>query len=229
MASNYQNFPNMKPTVTQAQPHNRSEESRFVEHQMSTSLLSHIRGSHFLELLTLSFFLGADAFLQRQCSLPRQHSNMLKEVLEILGSHESSANQRLDDTMRLVEKHKLLEHVFKAGQQCAACWQARETRNQISLQQLVAQFAHYSMLDLSKHGFTQQHLEKMRHVEEVAKAPATLWERILSHPVLLSVFWFLLLSLGGSVLALWLVYPEVLQTLYAKFTATLALMKPFDS
>lgn len=201
----------MKQIAQSPQNQIQPDESLFVRHQLRLDLLKHIRGSHFLEVLTLAFFQGADVYLHRQCSLPRQHSALLLELLAKLDCDAALVDQRLIDNLRLIEKHKLLEDIFQAGHQSAACWHTKESAISPSLQQLVTQYSHYSLRDLAKHGYTDQHQNQLNDATPTViprQVPVVRW---LKNPYLLATTLFLTLSIGGSWLLLWWLFPEILQ------------------
>jgi len=189
-------------------------EINWLYHELSNDLLAHVNGSSFLELLCLAYFLGADDHLTRRHdrNAGKVTSPLLKRLLHRLGDAEENP-ERLENCRRLLNNNSLLRQFFHEGQHALSCHLSNEINIQGSLQQLVRQYAHFSLMDLNQFNITpyaDQPAQQQYRPLKIGFAEEK--SSLISY--FLAIFLFIGVSAGGSYLLLHFLFPEVLDSLF---------------
>ena len=204
--------------------------------ELNNELLAHIKCSSFLELLCLAYFLGANEHLLhvRAPNVDRAHfsdtstkvsdtnsdtnsntntnaepSPMLKRLVSRLGY--SNGHDKIENCRRLIANNSLLKQFFLDGQRALSCYLAREVNIHNSLQQLVSQYAHYSLLDLNQFNASPYYAHNESNYRTLDIKPTR--ESSRAAYIVLAILLFLTLSAAGSYAVLYFVFPEILQAL----------------
>jgi len=185
-------------------------EINWLNQELNNELLPHIKGSSFLELLSLSYFLGADEHLNRHRDQSQQSiSPLLQGLLSRLG-YAREDSDILTNCRRMLSNNSLLQQFYHDGQYALSCHLAREAHIQTSLQQLVSQFAHYSLMDLNQFNATPYNPQPQSQFHYLERSDDKEKTNAISY--IMAFLLFLLISSGGSYLLLRYWFPEILNS-----------------
>ena len=188
-----------------------SVEINWLYRELSADLLKHVKGSSFLELLCLSYFLGADEHLSKQLSAQTRSSSLLMDRLLSRLGYAAPYPEKLENARRLLSNNSLLRQFFHDGQHALSCHLTQAMNLQSSLQQLVRQYAHYSLMDLNQFNATPYNPQSQQQFNPI-NIPRK-QEKSRAWTYLMAISLFLLLSAGGSYLLLRVWFPEILSSL----------------
>jgi len=189
-----------------------SEESHaaivWLYQELSNDILEHVKSSSFLDLVCLAYFLGAQEHLAQRLTAGSNETPLIHRLMSRLG-YSQPYQEKLDNCRRLLNNNSLLRQFFLDGRHSLSCHLEHEPNIQNSLQQIVRQYAHYSLMDLHQFNVTLYNPQPQSESRHLELPPVANSSNALTYIV--AILLFFLLSGAGSYALLRFLFPEVLQ------------------